>query len=148
MKFKPIPLVSFVQSFNWKLTFQWTETAKIKRKKACVQRYIFHVQHALKLTTSTWDCKNFSGGYTPGPPFQGEPRLTRREGERIMRAKRRGGKGPPKYFKQIDATANKVWTVTCSLCSVINFKDLKDLCIVLFNILTMLHYTMLIQLNC
>ena len=37
--------------------------------------------------------KIFSGGYTPGPPFQGEPRLTRRERERITRGGGRGREG-------------------------------------------------------
>jgi hypothetical protein len=70
---------------------------KLQARKLVFKDMIFHVQHALKLTYEHLRFQKFSGGYTPGPPFQGEPRLTRREGERITRVKGRGGEGrvPP-----------------------------------------------------
>jgi hypothetical protein len=66
---------------------------KLQARKLVFKGMIFHVQHALKLTYEHLRFQKFSGGYTPGPPFQGEPRLTRREGERITRVKGRGGEG-------------------------------------------------------
>ena len=61
-------------------------------------RHIYLIRNALKLTYGNLVLKNFSGGYTPGPPPSGEPRLTRwgrdasdaREGGE-------GGVGPPNF---------------------------------------------------
>ena len=41
-------------------------------------RHIYLIRNALKLTYGNLVLKNVSGGYTPGPPPSGEPRLTRR----------------------------------------------------------------------
>ena len=60
-------------------------------KPTVSRRWILSPKCSKTHLRAIWDFKNFSGGYTPGPPFEGEPPLTRREGERITRGEGRGG---------------------------------------------------------